>query len=171
MNRTLAGMCLTALFFSAGNALADETDKPIGENLGALKIVGTLTCKTVPHSGIDLLIHSTKDVRCKFVPTNGGPIERYKGETGIELGINIGIDSRESVEYSVIAKHFRPGAHLLAGKYSGTVGGATFGLSVGDGAPIQKNDGSILLQPIADKNSGADVDVGVAYLYLEADGK
>ncbi len=171
MNRTLAGICLTALLFPIGSTLANEVRNPVDENMGALNIVGTLVCKTVPHSGLDLLIHSTKDIRCTFNPTGGGPIERYKGETGIELGINVGIDNRKDIRYSVVAKHFKPGTHQLAGKYSGVGGGAIFGLSVGNSAPIQKNDGSILLQPITDKNSGADIDAGLSYLYLEADGR
>jgi len=171
MNRTLAGICLTALLFPGGNALADKVNTPIGENMGALNIVGTLTCKIMPHSGIDLLIHSTKSVRCKFIPTGGGSIERYKGETGIGLGIDVSIDNRKNIKYSVIAKHFRPGIHQLVGKYSGVGGGVSFGLSAGGGAPIQKNGGSILLQPIADKNSGAGIGVGFTYLYLKADGQ
>jgi len=171
MNRTLAGICLTALLFPSGNALAGKGDTPVGENMGTLNIVGTLTCKTMPHSGIDLLIHSTKAVRCKFILTGGGSIERYKGETGIGFGIDVGIDNRKNIKYSVITKHFRPGIHQLAGKYSGVGGGVSFGLSAGGGAPIQKNDRSILLQPITDKNGGAGIGIGFTYLYLKADGQ
>ncbi len=125
----------------------------------------------MPHSGINLLIHSTKAVRCKFVPIAGGSIERYKGETGIGLGIDVSIDNRKDIKYSVITRHFRPGIHQLAGKYSGVGGGISFGLSAGDGAPIQKNDRSILLQPTTDKNSGAGIGAGFTYLYLKANGQ
>ncbi len=171
MNRVLAKICLTALLFPVGNAFANETRGPVDENMGTLNIVGMLICKTVPHSGLDLLIHSIKGVRCTFNPTDGGPVGHYKGETGIEFGINVGIDNRKYIRYSVIARHFRAGTHQLAGKYSGVGGGAILGLSVGNSAPLRKNNGGILLQPVTDKDSGADVDIGLSYLYLEADGR
>jgi len=39
MNRTLAGICLTALLFPNGNALADKVNPPVGENMGAFTTV------------------------------------------------------------------------------------------------------------------------------------
>lgn len=163
MRRSLAGMFLTAaLLLPAGNAIAGKVDAP-------KHIIGTLACKIVPYSGINLLIHSVRGVRCEFTPRDGGPVEPYKGETGIGFGIDVNVDKHVSVRYSVLAHHFQPGTHQLAGKYSGLVGGVTFGLSVGHTAPIGKRDGSISLQPIGGKRSGGGVTAGFTYLYLEAD--
>ena len=162
MQRSLAGMFLTAaLLLSAGNAIAGKVDAP-------KNIVGILACKIVPYSGINLLIHSVREIRCEFTPRDGGPVERYKGETGISLGIDVNVGKHTSIRYSVLANHFQPGTHQLAGKYSGMGGGVTFGLSVGNTAPIGKRDGSISLQPIGGNSSGGGVAAGFTYLYLEA---
>jgi len=133
------------------------------------KISGTLVCKAVPHSGINLLIHSTKGIRCQFRPKDGEAIEYYKGETGIKFGLDMSLNERETITYSVLAEQFIPGTHQLSGKYSGAGGQATFGLSAGKSNPIEKNDGSIALQPTAEKSSGVGVAAGFTYIYLEPD--
>ncbi len=131
--------------------------------------VGTLQCDIIPDSGMNLLIHSTRDVRCIFTPVDGGLAEHYKGETGIRLGLDININKRARISYSVLASHFTPNRHQLAGKYSGAGGSLTFGVSVGDATPIRKQDHSIALQPIQTGHSGAGAGAGFTYLYLEAD--
>ncbi|HXH71306.1 MAG TPA: DUF992 domain-containing protein [Mariprofundaceae bacterium] len=158
----LTGMFLTAALLPAGTALAGKAETP-------KYIVGTLACKIVPHSGVDLMLHSTREVRCEFTPRDGGPVEHYKGETGIGFGIDVNLDKHTSIRYSVLALHFKPGTYQLAGKYSGMGGGVTFGLTVGNTAPIGKDDGSVSLQPIGGKSSGGGIAAGFTYLYLEAD--
>ncbi len=160
MNRLFASLCLTALLLHAGGVLAAENT--FGK-------VGTLNCKIMPHSGINLLIHSAREMRCEFTPLNNRSIEYYKGKTGIGLGLDVSFNKRANIAYSVLAKHFRAGTHQLAGKYSGASGSAALGVSAGDTAPIQKDDKSISLQPIQVKNSGIGVAAGFSYLYLEAD--
>jgi len=162
MHRLLTGICLLALLFPAWSAPAAKPKNPE-------RIVGTLLCKPVPHSGINLLLHSTKGIRCQFESVHGGPKEYYKGETGIKFGLDISLNQRETIKYSVLANQFSPGTHQLSGKYSGTGGEATFGLSAGESAPIEKNDGSIALQPIGEKSSGVGVAAGFTYIYLEPD--
>jgi len=167
MNRWLAGLSLAAVallsacLLPAVNAFADTT----------LYRVGTLDCKTIPHSGLNLLIHSTKGVRCTFTPSANGPVEHYKGETGIGFGLDVNLNRSDSTSYSVLAKHFSTGTHQLAGKYEGAAAGGSFGLSVGDSAPISKTDHSISLQPVNVKTGGIGVAAGFSYLYLQADGK
>jgi len=167
MNRWLARLSLVALLsligalFPTANALADTT----------LQRVGTLNCKTIPHSGLNLLIHSTKGVRCTFTPSANGPSEHYKGETGIGFGLDVNLNHSDNTSYSVLAKHFKAGTHQLAGKYEGAAAGASFGLAVGDSAPISKTDHSISLQPVNTKTGGIGVAAGFSYLYLQADGK
>jgi len=133
------------------------------------KEVGRLACKIVVDSGIDLLIHSTRDIRCEFKPLGDGPVEYYKGETGVGFGIDVNIERRTDTSYLVRARHFRPGVHQLAGKYSGVGGNVTVGVTVGNTAPISKQDGSISLQPISGKSSGIGGATGFTYLYLEPD--
>jgi Protein of unknown function (DUF992) len=163
LQQSLAGMFLTAaLLLPAGSAIAGKVEAP-------KNIIGILACKVVPYSGINLLIHSVRQIHCEFTPRNGGPVERYKGETGVGFGIDVNVDKHTSIRYSVLANHFQPGTHQLAGKYSGLGGGVTFGLSVGNSAPLGKRDGSISLQPIGGKSSGGSVAAGFTYLYLEAD--
>ena len=162
MHRLLIAVALTTLLFGAGHARAEHAATPE-------HIVGTMSCKTLPHSGISLLIHSTRQIRCKFTPANGGPVEYYKGETGVRLGLDVNINKRGNIAYSVLATHFEPGTHQLAGKYSGVGGGLTLGLTVGETAPIQKQDRSVSLQPIRSAHSGAGGAAGFTYLYLEAD--
>lgn len=163
MPRSLAGMFLTvALLLPAGNAIAGNVDGP-------KDIVGILACKIIPYSGINLMVHSVRQTRCAFTPRDGGPVEHYKGETGIGLGVDVNVSRHTSIRYSVLANHFQPGSHQLAGEYFGFNGAVTFGLSVGNSAPLSKRGGSVLLQPVGGKSSGAGVAAGFTYLYLEAD--
>jgi len=131
--------------------------------------VGTLDCKVVLNSGWNLLIHSTKDVRCTFRVKEGGLVEYYKGETGIKFGIDINLGKHDHILYAVLGRDFNVGSHQLSGKYAGVSGSARFGLSAGDSSPIEKVDKSISLQPIQIKNRGAGAAAGLSYLYLEAD--
>ena len=160
MKRFILPICL--LFLPACYADANEA-------IHQQAIVGKLICRILPHSGINLLIHSTRDIRCEFKPADGSAVEHYKGETGIRFGLDVSIDKSETITYSVLAEHFKPGTHQLAGKYSGASGEANMGLSVGDSAPIRKKDRSISLQPISNRYKGAGVAAGLSYIYLEAE--
>jgi len=150
-------MLLTAWLISTDEALSQETP------------VGTLSCQILPHSGINLLIHSTRDIRCQFKPEDGSAIEHYKGETGIRFGLDVSIDRSEKITYAVLANHFKPGTHQLAGKYSGAGGEVNLGLAIGDTAPIRKRDKTVSLQPTNTRHKGAGVAAGLNYIYLEAD--
>jgi len=69
----------------------------------------------------------------------------------------------------VRASHFRPGSGQLAGKYSGVGGNVTLGLTVGNTAPIARQDGNVSLQPVGGKERGGGMAAGFSYIYLEAD--
>jgi len=131
--------------------------------------VGTLRCKVLPHSGLNLLIHSSKDIRCEFTSKDKRVVEYYKGETGIKFGIDIGFGKHENITYSVLSRNFKQGERQLAGKYSGASGNATLGLSAGDSAPIEKDDKSVSLQPVRVNANGIGAAAGFGYLYLEID--
>lgn len=164
MNRFITGLYLMVFLLLSGNAFAGHIEAP-------KHMVGTLACKVLPHSGLNLLIHSSRDIRCKFTSKDKRVVEYYKGETGIKFGIDIGLGKHENIAYAVLSNAFEQGKHQLAGKYSGASGNATLGLSTGDSAPIEKNDRSISLQPVQVKTSGAGATAGFAYMYLEADSK
>jgi len=162
MNRFLAAVSLVALLLPASNALARQLGNPE-------TIIGTLECKVVPHSGLNLLLHSTRVVRCEFTPSDGSAPEFYKGETGIKFGIDVNLNSPKDINYSVLARKHTSGSYQLAGKYSGAGGSASAGASAGNSAPIEKKDGNIALQPIGGLESGFGVAAGFTYLYLEPD--
>ena len=160
MNRLITGICLTMLLFPVQALFANEAGHP-------KNMVGTLRCNVMPN-GVNLLIHSTRYIQCRFTPSDGGPVERYKGETGIKLGFDVNLSGRVPIVYSVLADHFRPGSHQLAGRYSGVGGVVRISLSIGDTSPIEKRSNSITLQPIGFRDSGVGASAGLTYLYLEA---
>ena len=131
--------------------------------------IGTLDCKTVADSGINLLIHSTVDVTCVFKST-AGETEHYKGETGIGLGVDLNVKREERLGYVVFASDFKKGTYKLAGKYVGGGGSATVGVGVGVQALIGGSNKSVSLHPLVLSGStGFGVSGGVTYLYLEPD--
>jgi len=161
MKALLAGICILTLLPAAGIAAKNAESQP--------PRVGTLNCNILPHSGINLLIHSTREIQCTFKPEAAGASEYYKGETGIGFGLDVALKRSSSLDYAVFARPFTAGSHPLAGKYEGMGGDATLGVSVGKTSPIQKRDGSIVLQPIGGKNKGAGAAAGYTYLYLQLD--
>ncbi len=130
--------------------------------------IGILTCKTVPDSGVNLLIHSTVDITCRFESTDGSGVEHYVGETGIGLGIDFSYDIKKQMIFTVFAADTVQGSHKLAGKY----GGAGASVSAGIGAGIQLlvggSDRSVSLQPVIEGSTGIGASVGITYLYLQA---
>ncbi len=132
--------------------------------------IGILTCKTVPETGVNLIIHSTVDVTCEFESTAGGGIEKYKGETGVGLGIDLNINRQETIGYTVFSADFKAGTYQLAGKYGGVGASATLGVGIGVNVLVGGNKRSISLQPLVlSVSTGAGVSAGLTYLYLEPD--
>ena len=162
MNRFINGLYVFILLLLPCSALAEHSEVP-------KHMVGILECKVLPHSGLNLLIHSSRDIRCTFTSQDQRVVEYYKGETGISFGVDIGLGKSENIDYSVLARDAGQSKYRLAGKYSGAAGHATLGVSVGDAVPIEKDDKSISLQPIHSVNEGMGASAGFSYLYLEAD--
>jgi len=162
MHKIFSSICLCALLLSASTGFAGSPESPKHN-------IGTLSCNILPHSGFNLLLHSTSGIRCTFTPAGGAPLEHYKGETGIGLGLDVNLNKQKNVTYAVLSEQLQPGSGQLSGRYSGAGGGASFGLSAGESAPMAKRDGSIALQPINVKSSGTGIAIGFTYLYLEPD--
>ena len=131
--------------------------------------VGVLTCTVVPGSRVNLLIHVTADVTCTY--ENKGQTEKYNGETGIALGLDLSFKENEKFAFTVIAasSDVKPGAHALAGKYVGGEASATAGVGITAAALIGGGSKNISLQPIAlGTQTGLGASGGIGFLYIEA---
>jgi len=152
---TLIASLLAAIPAYAGNSTAGTK-------------IGVLTCNSVPGSGLNLLIHSTVDLKCKFESTDGSGTERYVGETGIGLGIDINYNLERHLLFTVFAADTARGNHKLAGKYGGAGASATVGVGVGAQVLVGGSNRSISLQPVIEGSSGVGVSGGLTYLFLQA---
>ena len=131
--------------------------------------VGVLQCSVVPGSRVNLLIRSTADVECTF--EQNGEIEKYKGETGIALGLDLSFRSNERMAFTVIAASddVTPGSRALSGKYVGGQVSAAAGLGLGAKALVGGGAKNIGLQPLAiETNTGLGISGGLGFLYIEA---
>ena len=132
--------------------------------------IGILKCSVVPGSRVNLLIRSTADVVCEF--DNNGTLEKYKGETGIGLGLDLSFKTDEQIAFSVItaSSDVTAGSYALAGKYVGGELSAAVGVGLGAKALIGASDQSFNLQPLAlESSKGLGVSGGLGFLYIEAD--
>ncbi len=129
--------------------------------------VGVLTCEQVG-TRINLIIHSTANVKCEFTDTEGN-VERYMGETGVGLGIDLQWKKEEHMAFTVLASvGANANEHALTGKYVG--GGASAALGAGLGAAVLVGGSAdqFSLQPIAISGSiGIGAAAGVTYLYIQ----
>lgn len=131
--------------------------------------LGVLECTVVPGSRVNLLIRSTADVECTY--DNQGTVERYIGETGIGLGLDLSFKQDEVMHFGVIAasSDVNPGGHALAGKYVGGEATATAGVGLGAKALVGGGNKNFSLQPLAlETNVGLGASAGLSFLYIEA---
>jgi len=131
--------------------------------------IGILSCDSIPDSGVNLLIHSTVDIKCTFKSTDGSGVEKYIGETGIGFGININFDVERHLLFTVFAADMVKGNHKLAGKYGGVGAMASAGVGVGAQVLMGGSNSSVSLQPVIEGTTGVGVNAGITYLYLQAD--
>lgn len=130
--------------------------------------LGVLTCKSVPRARVDLVIRSTADIRCALTYP-GGQIERYKGETGIALGLDLSFKANEKFAFTVISSStVRPGTHSLTGKYFGSKVPAMASPALGTAGLVGGYDDRIGLNPVAvGSSSGVGIAAGIGFLYIE----
>ena len=129
--------------------------------------VGLLTCESIPGSGLNLIIHSTVDIKCQFKGVDG-TVERYKGETGIGLGIDLKWKRDVKIAFTVFSAQFKPGTHQLAGSYAGASASATVGVGVGGHTLIGGSNKSMGLKPAVEESTGLAIAGGLGYMHLEA---
>ncbi len=130
--------------------------------------IGVIECTVIPGSRVNLLIRSTADVNCVF--NNQGTAEKYVGETGIALGLDMSIRDNEKIAFTVFGAvdDVKPGAHALRGKYVGGEVSAVAGVGLGAKALIGGSNNNISLQPLAlETSTGFGLAGGLGFLYLE----
>lgn len=163
-------LILGAVLLAGGPALAADTTTQTSANTAGVE-AGVLTCKSVQGTRLNLLIHSTVDVRCIFKNSQGKK-ERYKGETGIGLGVDLNWDRDEKIAFTVLSggTDIRPGEYSLAGKYAGGKASVTAGVGIGAAALVGGSDDNVALQPLAiEESTGLGIAAGLTYLSLEPD--
>jgi hypothetical protein len=130
---------------------------------------GVLSCSVVPGTRLNLLIRSTADVDCIY--ENQGKTEKYRGETGIALGLDLSFKDNEQFAFTVLAASadVMPGAHSLAGKYVGGQAGASAGVGVSASVLVGGGEKNVSLQPlVVGTNTGLGASAGIGFLYIEA---
>jgi len=162
----LKGMYLAGVLAAGSVLLAAPTSQVMAES-GKAEL-GVLTCDKVG-MGINLVIHSTAQIECVFKGA-GNVEEKYKGETGIGLGIDLQWKKDEKLGFTVLgASDANAGNHALAGKYGGAGGSAAAGVGAGAQVLVGGSNNAFALQPIAlSASTGIGAAGGVTYLNLEA---
>ena len=127
---------------------------------------GLLTCKSLPETRSNLIVHSTVEVECTFARAGGGE-EHYQGETGVQLGVDLKWEPSQTLRYAVFSAG-KPSEHALAGKYFGGKASAAAGVGAGANVLIGGGSNGITLNPVAlETSTGVGVSAGMGYLYLE----
>jgi len=154
-----------SLIVTLASALSFSTVS-VAESAG-LKI-GVLKCSVVAGSRTNLLVRSTADVTCTF--NNQGTLERYRGEAGIALGLDLSFKTEENMAFAIISatSNTNPEAYALAGKYVGGQAAASVGVGLGAKVLVGAGSQSLSLQPLAlETNKGLGVSAGIGFLYIE----
>ena len=157
--KPLTAMLVITFALSFNSAVAEEK---AGLEIGVLK------CSVVPGSRVNLLIRSTADVSCTF--NNQGTLERYQGEAGIALGLDLSFKSEERMAFAVISatSNANPGSYTLAGKYVGGQASAALGVGLGAKVLVGVGEQSLSLQPLAlETSKGLGASAGIGFLYIE----
>jgi hypothetical protein len=132
--------------------------------------LGVLTCKYVSKSRVSLAVRSTADIRCS-IKYAGGQVERYKGESGIAMGLDLSFKGNDKFAFNVISSSsITPGQHPLSGKYFGSKVAATESVRLNSAGLVGGFADRIGLNPVAlEKNNGVGIAAGIGFLYIEPD--
>ncbi|MGH8509974.1 MAG: DUF992 domain-containing protein [Gammaproteobacteria bacterium] len=151
-----------SLVFTTAMLLLPLTQAEAGTELGVL------TCKKIPGSEKNLLIHSSAGFDCAY-KTAGGFEEKYKGEAGIALGLDLSWTKESTIAYTVMG--VAKGAELppgeLVGTYTGGTASAAFGLGTGAKVLVGGGKTNVALSPLAlEASKGFGASAGIGYLTL-----
>jgi hypothetical protein len=129
--------------------------------------LGILKCEKIPGSEKNLLIHSSAGFECEYT-SQAGFKQKYKGEAGITLGLDLSWTKESTIAYAVMGVEgakAEPGE--LVGTYSGATASAAFGLGVGAKVLVGGGNSNIALSPLALEGSkGLGASAGIGYLTL-----
>lgn len=129
--------------------------------------MGILTCEKIPGSEKNLLIHSSAGFECVFKGTAGSE-EKYKGEAGIALGLDVSWTKESTIAYAVMGAagaESQPGE--LVGTYTGGTASAALGLGTGAKVLVGGGKSNIALSPLAlEASKGVGASAGIGYLTL-----
>ena len=109
------------------------------------------------------------DVKCTF--EHDGKKESYRGETGIEFGLDLSFRKNEQFAFTVLATTEGDfSSDALAGKYVGVSASATAGVGLGAATLVGGSNKTLGLQPLAlSSNQGFGLAGGIGFLYIEPD--
>ena len=130
--------------------------------------VGIITCKYIPGTKVNLLIHSSAGFDCVF--KHGGQKDYYNGEAGIGLGLDLQWTDQSTMAYTVMSSTGmdKDWATALNGTYTGGKASAAFGVGLGAAVLIGGGDDSIGLVPLAiESGTGLGATAGIGYLSLQ----
>jgi Protein of unknown function (DUF992) len=129
--------------------------------------LGILKCKKIPGSEKNLLIHSSAGFECEYT-SQAGFKEKYKGEAGIALGLDVSWTKESTIAYTVMGvagAESQPGE--LVGNYTGGTASAALGLGVGAKVLVGGGKSNIALSPLAlEASKGLGASAGIGYLTL-----
>ncbi len=131
---------------------------------------GIVTCKTIPGTTVNLLIHSSTQLNCTFERAEGGT-ENYAGESGIGLGLALSWNKISTMRYTVLtATNDKLGPGALGGKYVGGQASVVWAAGLGAAGLLGGGDDNIALQPLAVETiKGMDASADIGYLFLKAE--
>jgi hypothetical protein len=126
--------------------------------------VGLLKC-IKSGKGVNILIHSQFPVRCLFKDSSGGK-EKYRGKTGVELGLDLQKLEKSKMVFTVFALgDLKAGKKSLKGRYIGGMVNVTIGSGAGIDALVGGGKNHIALQPIAlEATKGIGAAAGIGFL-------
>ena len=129
--------------------------------------VGVLICEQVG-SRTNLIIRSTAEISCEFTDAEGN-VERYMGETGVGLGIDLQWKSEEVMTFTVLAAvGADANEHALTGRYLGAAASAALGGGAGVSILVGGSAEQFSLLPVAVSGStGFGAAIGATYLYIQ----
>lgn len=129
--------------------------------------IGVLTCHVDP--GWGLVLGSSKNMACDYVPNGGLTAERYFGSV-TKIGVDIGYTGGGTIVWGVFApaSDLLPGA--LEGNYAGASAQATVGVGLGANVLIGGFDKSVALQPLSvEGQTGLNIAAGIGAINLKHD--
>ncbi len=133
--------------------------------------IGILNCNAVPGTRQSLLVRSTVDVKCTFKHKSGNVL-KFKGETGVALGVDLSKRKQQEFAFSVLATTDSEvaTAQTMSGRYGGATASAVVGVGVGAKVLVGGSEHQFALNPLAIETSrGFGAAAGLGFLYIEPD--